>query len=227
MEVKEQVLVCNYCELASQCRSPIPLATPSNPDDATFIVLGEAPGRVEDQKGVPFTGPAGMLLRRTLSKVGLDPDAAAYMNVASCWPHGTPNNHHIDACRGNLKAQLDVVRAKHVLVTGTTALETLIPHAQFKYVNGLSIPIHGKFVYTVRHPAYVLRQDREAMNQYQIKLQVFAMIVQNKLEPENEFCMYCDRYREAYAPTCWKHLGTFRKDAMWRYPQPQQQILDL
>src|ERR1051326_1918249 len=40
---------------------------------ARVVMVGEQPGDVEDQRGEPFVGPAGVLLRRAVGEIGLDP----------------------------------------------------------------------------------------------------------------------------------------------------------
>jgi len=40
------------------------------PPDARIVVVGEAPGAVEDQTGIPFSGPSGELLDQMLEKAG-------------------------------------------------------------------------------------------------------------------------------------------------------------
>src|SRR5690242_16409890 len=42
--------------------------------DARVVMVGEQPGDVEDQRGEPFVGPAGVLLRRAVGDVGLAPE---------------------------------------------------------------------------------------------------------------------------------------------------------
>ena len=41
---------------------------------ARVVMVGEQPGDVEDQRGEPFVGPAGVLLRRAVGDAGLSAD---------------------------------------------------------------------------------------------------------------------------------------------------------
>ena len=41
-------------------------------EDARVLLIGEAPGKEEDEQGKPFVGPAGQLLDRMLATIGLD-----------------------------------------------------------------------------------------------------------------------------------------------------------
>ena len=86
-----------------------------------MAVLGEAPGRVEDEAGQPFVGPAGKLLRAAFRRFDLVPEEMAILNTVSGWPRGTPKQSHIDACEHNLWMQLRLIRPRYVLVLGSVA----------------------------------------------------------------------------------------------------------
>lgn len=51
--------------------------------DARVVLVGEQPGDVEDQKGLPFVGPAGHLLRRAVDDAGLDPGQLYITNAVA------------------------------------------------------------------------------------------------------------------------------------------------
>lgn len=116
--VRVQVMTCARCELVKNCRHPVPYAGPS---PARVACIGEAPGAVENEVGIPFYGPAGVLLRRELDMVGIDPVDVFFANVVSCYPQGTPNPAQVFSCSPNLVAQLRLARAEQVVVLGTTA----------------------------------------------------------------------------------------------------------
>lgn len=111
-------MTCARCNLVKGCRHPVPYVGPS---PARIACIGEAPGAVENEVGIPFYGPAGILLRRELDMVGIDPVDVFFANVVSCYPHGTPNPADVFTCSPNLVAQLRLARPEHVVVLGTTA----------------------------------------------------------------------------------------------------------
>lgn len=234
MEVKEQILTCQECELAAKCKSPVPLSTPSSVTPASslipkpFMVLGEAPGATENRAGVPFVGQAGKLLRKWGSYVGLDMVSATYMNAVSCWPHGTPDDSHLMACRQNLIDQWEVCDAEYVLVCGAIALNALLPRAKAKYARGQAIPVHGKVIYPVLHPAAILRSHRSSLDPWVDDLAKFRTLVLmgyssfshlHGLGDKRSQCLYCP----ASTPTapmkinyaCGKDTAKFRKDQRW------------
>lgn len=215
LEVKKQILLCTRCKLSQQCRSPIPLTSPSSQTGPTFTVLGEAPGRMEDQQGKPFVGPAGRILRRELDSVGLESDNAYYMNVVCCWPRGKPDNGSLGACRENLKAQLDIT-PKFVLVCGSVALKSMIPHANLQHATGKLIRIHDKLLFPVIHPSYFLHKpnDTETFASWQGMLGKFSFMLQwGAYGFLFDRCIYCDG---PGFPACRKHLGYWQADKKWQ-----------
>src|SRR2546430_17340667 len=75
---------------------------------ARVVMVGEQPGDVEDQRGEPFVGPAGVLLRRAVGDAGLDPDDIYITNAVKHFKfkrqrkrrlHQTPDPAAIIPCR--------------------------------------------------------------------------------------------------------------------------------
>ena len=54
--------------------------------DADILFIGEAPGRNEDEQGLPFVGGAGKNLDKLLDKVGLSMDDVYIANILKCRP---------------------------------------------------------------------------------------------------------------------------------------------
>lgn len=155
------------------------------------------------------------------------------MNVVSCYPHGKPEKEHIDACRQNLKDQLDAANADWVLVCGTVAMETLLPHAN-RHSRGVVIPAHGKKLYGVLHPSYVLRAKSSAVYaRWQESLWMFKVLMHDVLPGLiGSVCIYCgtmdvpERNVLTEIPVCSKCMKFWRIDSRWRYmPPPQLELL--
>jgi uracil-DNA glycosylase len=58
----------------------------SGPKDAKILLVGEAPGELEEQKRLPFIGSSGMELDRMLAESGLDRKAIRVTNVCHVRP---------------------------------------------------------------------------------------------------------------------------------------------
>lgn len=211
LDVKAQVLTCLNCDLTDKCRQPIPIHTP-NPSPR-FMVLGEAPGQVEDRQGLPFVGPAGTFLKRSLRKAGLHPTDGAYFNAVSCFPkeRKTPTSDEMAACRRNLFDQLHSVDALHVLVCGSIALKSLLPHADITYASGMPILAHGKWLFPVYHPSYILR-TRMALESWERQLKEFFYIVTTNGVVHSTRCIYCNAGRMGGQYTCQYHEKWWAQD---------------
>ena len=64
------------------------------------MLVGEAPGREEDNQGLPFVGRSGQLLDRMLAAIGLDRDSAYISNILFWRPPGNrnPTTAEVAAC---------------------------------------------------------------------------------------------------------------------------------
>lgn len=155
--VTEAVVSCTRCPLHVEGTGPVAF---SGPTPTTVCVLGEAPGRQEDAEGAPFVGPAGQLMRELLAKAGFAVAEVAFVNTVSCWPGAeikTPDWTHIDACRPNKLAQLDVVDPKFVLAVGKVATKAVDNRIQIKYGRGRPWMVDDRVFYATYHPAAALR----------------------------------------------------------------------
>lgn len=130
--LRDGVQECHGCELY---RDAIQGVMGDGPEDAELMVVGEQPGDKEDQAGTPFVGPAGQLLDRALTEVGLDPEAVYRTNVVKHFRfsgtrgkqriHKSPSRVHVAACGPWLVAELELVRPTGVLLLGGTAGKAL------------------------------------------------------------------------------------------------------
>lgn len=130
------------------------------------VVVGEAPGSYEAKTGIPFTGPSGELLDRTLEHHGIKRSEVALINICSCRPAGPtekPPKTAIAACSGRLRADLErALNAGNdlpILAVGGTSAQTLLSDS--RAISKLRIgpyrdSQYGKIIPTW-HPAFCLR----------------------------------------------------------------------
>lgn len=52
--------------------------------EAKVMFIGEGPGEQEDIQGIPFVGPAGMLLNDYLTAVGIKREDVYIANIVKC-----------------------------------------------------------------------------------------------------------------------------------------------
>lgn len=166
-ELKEKLKTCTLCPLHIG-RSNIVFS--DGDTNAKIMLIGEAPGADEDKVGIPFVGRAGKLLNEFLEKAGINRKTDIYIaNTVKCRPpeNRKPLKEEKIACQGNLKAQIDVVKPKVIILCGATAMESFIEEKKltitkargkiFEYENGIKlVPIF--------HPSYLLRQHSTEEN---------------------------------------------------------------
>lgn len=158
LEVREQVLCCEACELHKVGSGPVPF---SGPTPAYLAIVGEAPGRQEDKRGEPFIGPAGELLRDALVGAGISPSTVFFANAASCFPDRTPTGAEVNACGINLEDQLALADPRWVCLLGGVALSTLRPDLKISKARGhVLVPERPWKVFVTFHPSYALRQAK-------------------------------------------------------------------
>jgi DNA polymerase len=123
------------------------------------MIVGEAPGQVEDQQGEPFVGAAGKLLDQLLRGIGLSRADVFITNILKCRPPGNrdPLPAEADACSPYLDLQLKLIQPEVVLILGRHALSRLLPgHDSISRVHGRVIPKDGVSYIPIYHPAAAL-----------------------------------------------------------------------
>jgi len=84
------------------------------------VLVGEAPGRREDEAGRPFVGYAGRVLDQLLEEAGLSRLEVYITNLVKCRPPGNrrPRKGEVQACSGYLERQLRILEPKVVATLG-------------------------------------------------------------------------------------------------------------
>ena len=131
-----------------------------------IMLIGEAPGREEDQKGLPFVGRAGQLLDRMLAAIALDRRSNAYItNVINWRPPGNrdPSPEEAAMCLPFLRRHIELATPRIIILLGAVAARHVMGHTEgimkirgrwMEYrVGERMIPIMPTL-----HPAYLLRQ---------------------------------------------------------------------
>jgi uracil-DNA glycosylase len=177
IQLQRRIKSCTACLLHKQCEGPVPFR---GPVPALFSVVGEAPGRQEDQWGKPFIGPAGQLLDEYLTKAGLSLRDAFICNTVSCFPHGTPRREHIEACAQNLRDQLVLAMSPYILILGAIAYSVFKPEASIMRDHGRHWTVTKEelavTLFPTYHPAAILR-NHALKRAWRLDLEDFAALV--------------------------------------------------
>jgi uracil-DNA glycosylase family 4 len=133
-------------------------------EKARLMIIGEAPGREEDQAGKPFVGRAGQLLDKMLAAIGLGEADAHITNVVYWRPPGnrTPTPLEAQVCRPFLERQVELVAPDLVLLLGGAAAKHIfdVPEGIMRIrgkLRDVEIGAHATKGLATLHPAYLLR----------------------------------------------------------------------
>lgn len=132
-----------------------------NVDRPSVMLIGEAPGEEEDERGVPFVGKAGRLLNDMLHAARISRSDTYVTNVIKYRPtqNRTPLPGEITAAAPYLHREILAVDPLIIVLLGRTALNLLFPGHGITEVRGKFLKVNWSPVVVVPmyHPAACLR----------------------------------------------------------------------
>jgi uracil-DNA glycosylase len=158
-----QIRVCTKCPL-HQSRT---LAVPGDGKaSAKVMVIGEGPGREEDQSGHPFVGASGRFLDQVLEGTGIDRSDLFITNMVKCRPpqNRTPKAGEVEICTSNyLFEQIELINPKLIMLLGAVAARKLLGLKTINQARGQVIEHEERKFLVGYHPA--VRFYREDMGE--------------------------------------------------------------
>jgi uracil-DNA glycosylase family 4 len=141
-ELNLQIYGCRKCRLWQGAKHAVPGEGPHN---ARLMLVGQNPGKEEDETGKPFVGRAGKFLNKVLTENCIIRGDVFVTNIVK---HVTPGNRkplpdEIEACKPYLATQLETVKPETIVLMGKVA-------AQAPRIKGV------RYVETV-HPSAAMR----------------------------------------------------------------------
>lgn len=152
---------------------------------AHLMVVGEAPGREEDEQGRPFVGRSGQLLDKMLNAAGFDrtsddPANSVFITNTVFWrPPGNrnPTPAEIEMCMPFVYRAIELAKPKVILVAGNIPSKALLQTSQgitrmrgtWRELDatGAKLPVMATF-----HPSYLLRSSEAKRHAWQDVLSV-------------------------------------------------------
>lgn len=164
-QIKADILEKNICPNLAETATQLVMGD-GNPD-ADIVFIGEAPGKNEDEQGLPFVGAAGKFLNEMLESVGLERSDIFITNIVKYRP---PNNRdplpeEKHAFWPFLARQLEIIHPKVIVTLGRHSMEFFLPDAKISQVHGqpkrLQVKLHdGRetswIILPLYHPAAAL-----------------------------------------------------------------------
>lgn len=160
---------CTRCGLRRGCSQVV---TPSGPTPCPIMIVGEAPGADEDERGSPFVGASGKLLNRMIVSADLQRENVFITNVVRCRPpdNRTPETVEINACKPWLWEEIKLVDPLVILAMGATASKLLMHgNSTFRITKVVGQPKkvdflrEGGIVVPMFHPSYLLQHSMKEL----------------------------------------------------------------
>lgn len=148
------------CGLKTQAKNVVP---GDGSADAKIFLIGEAPGKNEDEQGKPFIGAAGKFLNEMLASIGLQREDIYITNVVKYRP---PNNRdplpeEVIACWPWLREQVALIDPLLIVTLGRHSLERFMPGRKISEDHGKVFrqvfpDVGERNFYALYHPAAAL-----------------------------------------------------------------------
>ncbi|WP_300545701.1 uracil-DNA glycosylase [Maricaulis sp.] len=156
--------------------------------EARLMLVGEAPGKDEDEQGQPFVGRSGQLLDRMFAAIGIGPNDLYISNILNWRPPGnrTPTQEEIAMCLPFIERHIALKAPDILIVAGGISAQSLL-----RTSTGIT-RLRGQWQdYAVRdtageptdktipvlpvfHPSYLLRRPPEKRKAWQDMLALEA-----------------------------------------------------
>ena len=153
-------------------------------DPIRIMIIGEAPGKNEDEQGEPFVGKAGEILNEALAQAGLVREECYVTNVVKCRPHNNriPTENEFAKCSIYLVREYKSFKPTHVLLLGSTPLKFLTSLRGIAKSRGYIPKHHSAFIksdtYATYHPAATL-YNADVKETFFKDISVFGKIVRS------------------------------------------------
>lgn len=167
-ELRAAVDKFNGCALKATARNTV---FSDGIDAAPVLILGEAPGKDEDEQGKPFVGRSGQMLDKMLATIGLDRKSNVLISNTIYWrPPGNrdPTDGETLSCLPFVERLIELSRPKLLILTGKAAAHTVLKREdgvlklrgrKLQYTReGIKAPVNAM---VMLHPAYLLRQPQQ------------------------------------------------------------------
>ena len=156
-DLEKDVSSCTKCMLHETRHQTV---FGEGPICSEIMIVGEAPGKEEDEQGIPFVGRAGKLLNLFLESIDVNRKSVFITNTVKCRPpdNRNPKKEEIDECEPYLINQIDLIQPKLIVALGRIAGNTLLGvEKSLKDMRSVLHKYHSRSLIVTYHPAALLR----------------------------------------------------------------------
>ena len=185
-QVQEDIIEHQVCiGLAKQAKN---LVMGDGDLNAQVVLVGEAPGRKEDESGLPFVGTAGKILNELLATINLTREQVYITNIVKYRP---PNNRdplpsEKAAFWPYLLRQIEIINPQVVVALGRHSLSYFFPEALINQVHGegqlFETTTWSGIVFPSYHPAATIYNRSLKGTVEQDFQKLLKILINNKLK---------------------------------------------
>lgn len=148
------------CELRKTAKKPV--AGAGNPS-ADIVFIGEAPGKKEDETGLPFIGASGKFLDELLSSIKIKREEVYITSIVKYRPpeNRDPTQKEKDDCKEWLHEQLNCIHPLLIVFLGRHSMNHFFPELKISEAHGKLLQkrivgIKTEYFLPLYHPAAAL-----------------------------------------------------------------------
>jgi len=156
-KLADRIRACKKCRLCKTRKNAVPGEGPAN---ARLFLIGEAPGRNENETGRPFVGQSGRLLTSLLQDAGIDRKKVFITSILKCRPPNNrkPKGDEVESCKPYLLQQVKAINPKMIVLLGLVAIENMIgDRKKLRDMHGQVVKAGDYNYFITYHPAAARR----------------------------------------------------------------------
>ncbi len=152
-DLARRIRICIKCPLHASRTIAVP---GEGKADAKVMIIGEGPGKQEDETGRPFVGNAGKYLDHVLEGTPFTRADFFITNIVKCRPpaNRAPKAEEAEICTSlYLFEQIKLINPKLVFLLGSTAVRKMLGLKSVEEARGRIIEHEGRKYFASYHPA--------------------------------------------------------------------------
>jgi uracil-DNA glycosylase len=152
-DLARRIRICVKCPLHESRTIAVPGEGKAT---AKVMIIGEGPGKQEDETGRPFVGNAGRYLEHVLEGTPFQRTDFFITNIVKCRPPGNraPQTEEADTCTSlYLFEQIRLINPKLIFLLGGTAVKRVLGLKTVEEARGRVVEHEGRKYLASYHPA--------------------------------------------------------------------------
>jgi DNA polymerase len=157
-QLKDDYSNCKLCNELVQSRSKVVFGS-KHMKQCPIMIIGEAPGKKEDELGEPFVGKSGEILNRFLEEIGLTRGDVFITNTILCRPkdNRNPKTDELKNCSSRLNKVIELINPKVIITLGNFSTKYILKTDEgITKLRGKIYEKDGRKILPMPHPATLL-----------------------------------------------------------------------